>query len=212
MFTGLVEELGKIESFTRQGGAARVTVVAPQVTGRVCIGDSVAVDGVCLTVTTVEGDQFTADVMPQTLTLSTLGGLSAGCVVNVERAITPTRQLGGHLVQGHVDAVGLLLARRPGDQCEVLRISLPPQLAMYVVPQGPIAVDGVSLTVVGVGGRWFDVSLIPTTLRDTGLGAKPTGAAVNLEADVLSKYMYRHLQHYLSHHPLLPYGVSERAR
>ncbi|WP_435279791.1 riboflavin synthase [Streptomyces sp. 1222.5] len=207
MFTGLIEELGRVQSLTKQDRAAQITVFAPQTAGCVHPGDSVAIDGVCLTVTTAESGQFTADIMPQTLTVSTLGGLSAGAVINVERAVTPTTHLGGHLVQGHVDAVGLLLARRAGSQCEVLRFSLPPELATYVVPQGSIAVDGVSLTVVSVGVRWFEVSLIPTTLSCSGLGTKAPGSKVNLEADVFSKYLYRHLKYYLDHNPLLPSSI-----
>jgi len=203
MFTGLVEELGQLLSVEKQDDAAQVAVAAPLTAASVHPGDSVALDGVCLTVVSAQDGQFTADVMPQTLAVSTLGHLNAGATVNLERAATPTTQLGGHLVQGHVDAVAALLVRRPGARWETLRFSLPPQLAPFVVPHGSIAVDGVSLTVASMGGRWFDVSLVPTTRSCTGLGRKPVGAAVNLEVDVLSKYTLRHLQHYLDHHSLL---------
>ncbi|MGW0063347.1 riboflavin synthase, partial [Streptosporangium sandarakinum] len=152
-------------------------------------GDSIAVNGVCLTVVEVDGDVFTADVMKETLDRSSLGALRPGSPVNLERAVRADARLGGHIVQGHVDGTGTLLSREPGEHWEVVRISLPAELNRYVVEKGSIAVDGVSLTVAGVDGESLTVSLIPTTLRLTTLGAKRPGDPVNLEADVIAKHV-----------------------
>ena len=163
----------------------------------VALGDSIAVNGVCLTVTDVQADGvWSTDVIGETLRRSSLGSAGAGDRVNLERAVTPRTRLGGHLVQGHVDGVGSIVARIPGEHWEVVRIALPPELARYVVEKGSIAVDGVSLTVSAVSpaddpAPWFEVSLIPTTLRETTLGARATGEPVNLEADVIAKYVER---------------------
>ncbi|GGK47560.1 riboflavin synthase subunit alpha [Planomonospora parontospora subsp. parontospora] len=152
-------------------------------------GDSIAVNGVCLTVVAVDGEVFTADVMKETLDRSCLGALRPGSPVNLERAVRADQRLGGHIVQGHVDGTGVLLSREPGEHWEVVRISLPAGLDRYVVEKGSIAVDGVSLTVAGVDGDAFSVSLIPTTLKLTTLGAKQPGDPVNLETDVIARHV-----------------------
>jgi riboflavin synthase len=189
MFTGIVEELGSVVGVVDLGDAARLTVRGPLVTQDVAHGDSIAVNGVCLTVVEVGDDAFTADVMKETLDRSSLGRLSAGDPVNLERAATLSTRLGGHLVQGHVDGVGAIVSRTPGEQWEIVTVSLPPGLSRYVVEKGSITVDGVSLTVTAVSDRDFSVSLIPTTLKLTTLGAKDAGDPVNLEVDVIAKYV-----------------------
>lgn len=193
MFTGIVEELGEVAGIDWPAGdAARLTLRGPLVTSDAAPGDSIAVNGVCLTVVSVEDGRFTTDVMAETLRRSSLGALEVGSAVNLERAVTPTTRLGGHIVQGHVDGRGELLSREPGSEWEILRFRLPADLRRYLVPKGSIAVDGVSLTVVEIGeddGFWFSVSLIPTTLRDTTLGTRRVGDPVNLEVDVMAKYV-----------------------
>ncbi|MEU8301046.1 riboflavin synthase [Micromonospora sp. NPDC048909] len=192
MFTGIVEELGEVVQVTATAGdSALVAVRGPLVTADARHGDSIAVNGVCLTVVDVDGGIFTADVMGETLRRSALGALRAGDPVNLERAATLGSRLGGHLVQGHVDGVGEVLSREPAEQWETLRFRLPAALARYVVEKGSITVDGVSLTVAGVGPDWFSVGLIPTTLKLTTLGARGVGDPVNLEVDVLAKYVER---------------------
>ncbi len=193
MFTGIVEELGEVVEVVDLGDAARLTVRGPLVTSDARRGDSVAVNGVCLTVVETAAGVFTADVMRETLARTSLGALDVGSPVNLERPVTLATRLGGHLVQGHVDGTGVLLERTPGNHWEIVRIELPPELARYVVPKGSIAVDGVSLTVVEVGPDWFTVSLIPTTLDLTTLGSRQPGEAVNLEVDVVAKYVERML-------------------
>jgi riboflavin synthase len=189
MFTGIVEELGEVARVEPLPAAARLAVRAPVVTSDVASGDSVSVSGVCLTVVEVVGETFVADVMEETLRRSALGRLRKGDPVNLERAATLASRLGGHLVQGHVDAVGLVLDRHPAEHWEVVRIGLPPGLARYVVAKGSIAVDGVSLTVVDVDDAAFTVSLIPTTLARTTLGRRVAGDPVNVEVDVVAKYV-----------------------
>ncbi|MET9068680.1 riboflavin synthase [Streptosporangium sandarakinum] len=189
MFTGIVEELGKIAAVEPLPDAARLSVRGPVVTADARHGDSIAVNGVCLTVVEVDGDVFTADVMKETLDRSSLGALRPGSPVNLERAVRADARLGGHIVQGHVDGTGTLLSREPGEHWEIVRISLPAELNRYVVEKGSIAVDGVSLTVAGVDDESLTVSLIPTTLRLTTLGAKRPGDPVNLEADVIAKHV-----------------------
>ena len=195
MFTGIVEELGEVAGVEHLGEAARITISCPPIAAGSAHGDSVAVNGVCLTVTTATADTFTADVMAETLRRSSLGALATGSPVNLERPLRLDGRLGGHLVQGHVDGVGAVTSRNPGPHWDVVRITLPAQLARYVVEKGSIAVDGVSLTVSatgdGAGGPWFEVSLIPTTLELTTLGRAQPGAAVNLEVDVIAKYVER---------------------
>ena len=195
MFTGIVEELGRITALHQVGtgtqDAIRLTVAGPTVTADVSLGDSVAVSGVCLTVVESAGDQFSADVMRETLIRSTLADAVVGTAVNLERAVTLQTRLGGHLVQGHVDSTGVVLRREHTPNWDVVEIALPSTLARYVVEKGSIAVDGVSLTVAAVGDESFTVSLIPTTLALTTLGTKRVGDKVNLEVDVMAKYAER---------------------
>jgi riboflavin synthase len=197
VFTGIVEELGEVVALEEFPDAARLTVRGPRVTAGAAAGDSIAVNGVCLTVTGASGATFSADVMGETLSRSGLGALGAGSVVNLERPLRLDGRLGGHIVQGHVDGTGTILERRPGEHWDVMRIAVPPPLARYVVQKGSIAVDGVSLTVSALGrgpggGRdWIEVSLIPETLARTTLGRKQPGETVNLEADMIAKYVER---------------------
>lgn len=194
MFTGIVEELGEVVRLTDAGGDSAVLAVrGPVVTSDARHGDSIAVNGVCLTVIDNEDGIFTADVMGETLRRSSLGALAVGSPVNLERAATVGSRLGGHLVQGHVDGVAKLTAREPAAEWEVLRFSLPPELSRYVVEKGSITVDGVSLTVMAVTADSFCVGLIPTTLKLTVLGSKGVGDPVNLEVDVIAKYVEKML-------------------
>ena len=195
MFTGIVEELGYVtgvrETSLGNEWAIRLTVAGPLVSDGVAIGDSIAVSGVCLTVVESAAGEFGADVMLETLVRSTLATANDATPVNLERAVTLQTRLGGHLVQGHVDGVGSVLRREHTPSWDVVEISLPSDLARYVVEKGSIAVDGVSLTVASVGAESFTVSLIPTTLKRTTLGDKAVGDAVNLEVDVMAKYAER---------------------
>ncbi|WP_306214702.1 riboflavin synthase [Actinoplanes sp. RD1] len=194
MFTGIVEELGEVVRLTDAGGDAAVLAVrGPLVTTDARHGDSIAVNGVCLTVIDNEDGVFTADVMGETLRRSSLGALAVGSPVNLERAATVGSRLGGHLVQGHVDGVATLKGRVPGDQWDVLTFTLPPELSKYVVEKGSITVDGVSLTVMAVTDDTFSVGLIPTTLKLTVLGTKQANDPVNLEVDVIAKYVEKML-------------------
>lgn len=189
MFTGIVEELGDVAEVERLVDAARFRFRGATVTGDAGPGDSIAVNGVCLTVVDVDGTTFTADVMQETLDRSSLGSLEVGSVVNLERAATMTTRLGGHVVQGHVDGVGTIVRRVPAQHWELVQISLPEPVARYVVMKGSITVDGVSLTVAAIDDDSFTVSLIPTTLALTTLGHKRPGDPVNLEVDVMAKYV-----------------------
>ncbi len=196
MFTGIVEELGEVLAREFVGDSARFTVRGPLVTSDAGHGDSIAVNGVCLTVVDVLDGAFTADVMKETLDRSSLGGLAPGSRVNLERAAALNSRLGGHLVQGHVDGTGAILSRTPGERWEVVRISVPEELARYVVQKGSITIDGISLTVSGLGtddagGDFLEVSLIPTTRALTTLGTAAVGTTVNLEVDVIAKYVER---------------------
>ncbi|HEX2357357.1 MAG TPA: riboflavin synthase [Micromonosporaceae bacterium] len=189
MFTGIVEELGELVRLEHHGEGAVLSVRGGVVTADARPGDSIAVNGVCLTVVDVDGDVFTVDVMKESLDRSSLATVKPGEAVNLERAATVETRLGGHIVQGHVDGVGTILARTPGDGWENVRIALAPGLTRYVVEKGSIAVDGVSLTVVAVTDEWFTVGLIPTTMALTTLGRKGVGGPVNLEVDVIAKYV-----------------------
>lgn len=195
MFTGIVEELGEVTSRDVLADAARLTIRGPVVTADAGHGDSIAVNGVCLTVVELLGDgQFTADVMAETLNRSNLGGLQVGNRVNLERAAALNSRLGGHIVQGHVDGTGQVVSRSPSEHWEVVRIEIPEAVARYVVEKGSITVDGISLTVSGLGAEprdWFEVSLIPTTRELTTLGRAPVGTQLNLEVDVIAKYVER---------------------
>jgi riboflavin synthase len=191
MFTGIVEELGVVEALVDQGDAVRLTVRGPHVMVDAGLGDSIAVNGCCLTVAERDQETFTADVMRETLEKTSLGALGVGDRVNLERAVTPQTRLGGHIVQGHVDGTGRVLARTPSEHWQVVEVGLPPEIARYLVPKGSITVDGISLTVVEVGEESFTVSLIPETLSRTTFGFKQPGDRVNLEVDVVAKYVER---------------------
>ena len=205
MFTGIVEELGRVVRLETVEDSARLTVEAPTVTQDVNLGDSVSVNGCCLTVTAVHGSTFTADLMAETLTRTTLGSQAPGDPVNLERALRASDRLGGHIVQGHVDATAEVLDHHHGEHWDLLRIGLPQAIARYVAVKGSVALDGVSLTVVDVvdvvdasdivpvpsAGASLSVGLIPETLRRTTLGSRRPGERVNLEVDVLAKYAER---------------------
>lgn len=192
MFTGIVEEVGEVVGREDLGDSARFAIRGPVVTSDARHGDSIAVNGVCLTVVEVRADgAFTADVMGETLSRSSLRTVGVGGRVNLERAAAVDSRLGGHIVQGHVDGTGHVIARTPSERWEVVRIALPTALSRYVVEKGSITVDGVSLTVSAIGHDWFEVSLIPTTLDLTTLGRAEVGAHVNLEVDIIAKYVER---------------------
>jgi riboflavin synthase len=197
MFTGIVAELGEVAGIEQRGDAARLTIRGS--TEGVSLGESIAVNGVCLTVTGILDGTFTADVMGETLARSGLGSLTQGAPVNLERSVRLADRLGGHLVQGHVDATGTIISRSPADHWDQVRISLPAAISRYVVHKGSIAVDGISLTVSALGppgagpdgATWFEVSLIPETLKRTTMGTRQPGEVVNLEVDVIAKYVER---------------------
>jgi riboflavin synthase len=196
MFTGIVEEVGEVVGKEDLSDAARLVIRGPVVTADAVHGDSISVNGVCLTVVEVlAGGVFSADVMGETLNRSSLGAVGVGSHVNLERAAAVNSRLGGHIVQGHVDGTGRVIARTPSEHWEVVRIALPAALARYVVEKGSITVDGISLTVSGLGEDWFEVSLIPTTRELTTLGTAPVGTPVNLEVDVIAKYVERLMGH-----------------
>ena len=195
MFTGIIEELGAIVAIEHGADSAVISVRGPLVTSDATHGASIAVNGVCLTVVKTEGETFSVDVMAETLNRSSLGSLEPGARVNLERAMSASDRFGGHIVQGHVDGTARLLARLPGDRWEVVQFDLPPEVSRYVVEKGSITVDGVSLTVSAVTDDTFSVSLIPTTLELTTLGHKGVGDLVNLEVDVIAKYVERLLTH-----------------
>jgi riboflavin synthase len=194
MFTGIVAELGEVAGVEHHGGAARLTIRGS--TEGVALGESIAVNGVCLTVTGILGGTFTADVMGETLGRSTLGALTAGAPVNLERSARLADRIGGHLVQGHVDATATIISRTPAEHWDQVRISLPGRIARYLVEKGSVTVDGISLTVSALSppasaDGWFEVCLIPETLKRTTLGTRKPGDAVNLEVDVIAKYVER---------------------
>ncbi|WP_328581381.1 riboflavin synthase [Streptomyces sp. NBC_00370] len=191
MFTGIVEELGEVTAVDNLGDSCRFRLRGPLVTDGAKHGDSIAVNGVCLTVVDLADGEFTADVMAETLNRSSLGALTTGSRVNLERPMALGGRLGGHIVQGHVDGRGAVVERKPSENWEIVKISLPAELTRYVVEKGSITVDGVSLTVVDAGPDYFTVSLIPTTLEATTLGIKGPGDPVNLEVDVIAKYVER---------------------
>jgi riboflavin synthase len=196
VFTGIVEELGRVVAVEHGAQSARLTVEGPLVAADAVHGASIAVDGVCLTVVDHDDARFTVDVMAETLSRSALAAVRPGQRVNLERAMPADGRFGGHVVQGHVDGTGRVVAREPGDRWEVVTIALPPDLSPYVVEKGSVTVDGVSLTVSGLddAAGTFSVSLIPTTLELTTLGHRAVGDLVNLEVDVLAKYVERLLR------------------
>lgn len=194
MFTGIVEEQGEVLAIEQLADSARLTIAGEVVTGEVGHGDSISVNGVCLTVTDWEPGRFSVDVMAETLNRSSVGALEVGSPVNLERALRSDGRFGGHVVQGHIDTTTTLLSRQPGERWEVLTFALTAGIARYVVPKGSITLDGVSLTVSEVsdeGQATFSVSLIPTTLNVTTLGSRRVGDLVNVEVDVLAKYVER---------------------
>jgi riboflavin synthase len=191
MFTGIVEELGEIVAIDPEGDSVALAIRGPLVTEDAVHGASIAVNGVCLTVVDVKDGVFTADAIKETLDKSSLGALEPGSKVNLERPVRLSDRLGGHLVQGHVDGVGTIISREPGERWDVVTVSLPPDLSRYLVNKGSITVDGISLTVVEAGTDRFSVALIPTTLALTTLGHKKPGDPVNLEVDVVAKYVER---------------------
>jgi riboflavin synthase len=204
MFTGIVAELGEVAGIDHHGDAARLTIRGS--TEDVALGESIAINGVCLTVTAILDGTFTADVMGETLSRSGLGALTAGDPVNLERSVRLADRMGGHLVQGHVDATATIISRTPAEHWDQVRITLPDGISRYVVEKGSIAVDGISLTVSaltppapkdgpknGSAAGWFEVCLIPETLKRTTLGTRQPGEVVNLEVDVIAKYVERML-------------------
>jgi len=195
MFTGIIEAVGKITSCTRSGDDMHLVVDTQSLdTGDVVIGDSIAVNGVCLTVVALEGQKFNADVSAETLAHTTLGNLKQGQRVNLEKALTPSSRLGGHLVSGHVDGVGKIVRRYGEGQSERFSIEAPQVLNRYIARKGSICVDGISLTVNQVEGNVFDLNIVPHTLGNTTIGDYVVGTEVNLEVDIIARYLERMLQ------------------
>ncbi|MFC7501674.1 riboflavin synthase [Nocardioides sp. CPCC 206347] len=196
MFTGIVEELGTVAAIEDQGDAIRLTITSDITLSDAGLGDSIAVNGCCLTVAERTDSTWTADVMAETLDKTSIGGLVVGEQVNLERAVTAEKRLGGHIVQGHVDAVGEVVARTPSEHWEIVEIAMPAELGRYLVDKGSITVDGTSLTVVEAGETTFTVSLIPETLARTTLGFRTPGSRVNLEVDVIAKHVEKLVRAY----------------
>lgn len=194
MFTGIIEELGKVVAIEPQADAIRLTIQGPLVASDLHRGDSIAVSGTCLTAVEFDTNGFTADVMQETLNLTSLDGIKVGDPVNLERAMTAATRFGGHVVQGHVDGVGQVISREPSENWEWVRVQIPAELMKYVVLKGSITIDGISLTVNEVGEDFVGLSLIPETLRLTTLGSKQPGDKVNIEADVMAKHIERLLE------------------
>jgi riboflavin synthase len=194
MFTGIVEELGRVKAIDPQADALRLTIEGPLVVSDANRGDSIAVCGTCLTVVEHDATSFTADVMQETLKLTSLAGIKVGDPVNLERAMTAATRFGGHVVQGHVDGLGEVISRTPSENWELVQVRIPKQLMKYIVLKGSITIDGVSLTVNEVGEDFIGLSLIPETLKLTTLGSKQPGDKVNVEADVMAKHIERLLE------------------
>jgi riboflavin synthase len=197
MFTGLVEEVGEVREVIEQADVVRLVITGPVVASDTRHGDSIAVNGVCLTAVEVAGADFSVELVPETLRRSSLAGVRAGARVNLERAMANGQRFGGHIVQGHVDGTATVISHTPGERSAEIRFRLGDGLARYVVEKGSIAVDGVSLTVASVDRDSFSVALIPTTLADTTLGVRQSGDRVNIEVDVLAKYVERLVSGYL---------------
>lgn len=193
MFTGLVEELGKVKSIAKGAKSVRITIEAHTVLNDVKLGDSIAVNGTCLTVVAWTNEWFTADVMPETVQRTVLAKLKIGDWVNLERTLRVGDRLGGHIVSGHVDGVGTIMSKQPYDNAIVVKIGAGAEVMRYIVTKGSIAIDGISLTVIDVGIDWFTVSLIPHSAKMTTLGIKDSGDNVNLEGDILGKYVEKML-------------------
>jgi riboflavin synthase len=193
MFTGLIKEIGRVVRLTRVSGGARLAVEAPGLAREANRGDSVDVNGACLTVVEINGSRMIFDVSPETLSLTNIGQLTPGGVVNLEDSLTPSSRMGGHYVLGHVDGLGLITARKSSGDNVIMTIKLPRELEKYLVSKGSISVDGISLTINEVRGGSFTVNLIPETLRMTTLGGKKNNQTVNLEVDILAKYVEKFL-------------------
>lgn len=191
MFTGIIEELGSVRSIEERGENARIVIDAKIVTQGTNHGDSIAVNGVCLTALDIHGDSFAADVSRETLLRSTLGSLKPGAPVNLERAVTPATRLGGHMVQGHVDARGQFVSVESHGESWTLRIAYPPEIARYLVFKGSVAVEGISLTIANLAEDYFEIAIIPKTWEVTNLSHLKPGDSVNLEVDVIGKYVER---------------------
>ncbi len=194
MFTGIVEEVGKVRYLQRRGESAVFGVEAPVVAAEMRPGDSIAVNGACLTVTEREGEGFSCDLSPETLQLTTLGKARKGMAVNLERPLSLGSRLGGHFVQGHVDGIGKLVSREPGGEGSIVTMEYPAELERYLVHKGSVAIDGISLTIAALKGTAFSVAVIPFTLKMTNLGGLRIGSPVNLEVDILGKYVERFYQ------------------
>ena len=191
MFTGIIEELGKTTSFDQHAGGAKIKISAKIVTDKTIEGDSIAVNGVCLTALEINDGSFAADVSQETLNRSTLGSLKIGSTVNLERAVTPSTRLGGHIVQGHVDARGKFLSAKQDGDFWTVRIGFPAEIGQYLVYKGSVSVEGISLTIANLADDYFEIAIIPKTWELTNLSGLKTGDAVNLEADVIAKYVER---------------------
>lgn len=189
MFTGIIEELGRISAFEKTSGGAKLKISARKVTEDTREGDSIAVNGVCLTAIEIDSDSFSANLSPETLNRSTLGNLKIGAKVNLERAVTPSTRLGGHIVQGHVDGKGKFLKAIQEGDFRTVRIGFPPELAKYFVSKGSVAVEGISLTIANLTANYFEIAVIPKTWELTNLSALKIGDEVNLEADIIAKYV-----------------------
>ena len=191
MFTGIIEELGKIASLEKYAGGAKIKISAKIVTDDANEGDSIAVNGVCLTALEIKSDSFAADISQETLNRSTLGNLKIGSVVNLERAVTPSTRLGGHIVQGHVDARGKFISASAQGDFQTIRIGFPKEIGQYLVYKGSISVEGISLTIANLSDNYFEIAVIPKTWELTNLSVLKSGDAVNLEVDVIAKYVER---------------------
>jgi riboflavin synthase len=189
MFTGLVEELGKVRVIAKGKQSLRLTIAAQKVLQDIKLGDSIAVNGACLTVVDCQGAEFTADVMPETVDKTAFRLLKKGDIVNLERTLQVGARLGGHIVSGHIDGVGTIRAKEKNDNAILVRVQTTPEIMRYIVKKGSIAIDGISLTIADLGIDWFMVSIIPHTTKETTLSIKETGAQVNLETDIIGKYV-----------------------
>ena len=194
MFTGLIEEIGRIQSIERASAGSRIVIAASLVTTDLAAGDSIAVNGVCLTALDVSPGSFAADVSPETLNVTTLGTLTAGSPVNLERAVTPQTRLGGHIIQGHVDACGTFISAVQDGDFWTVRIGFPPNIARYLIHKGSIAVEGISLTIAALEVDYFDLAIIPKTWQMTNLSSLTSNDRVNLEVDMIAKYVERLLR------------------
>ena len=208
MFTGIIEEVGKIAASEKLASGSRIKIAATIVTTDTKEGDSISVNGVCLTATDIKPDSFAADVSQETLNRSTLGSLRLGSMVNLERAVTPSTRLGGHIVQGHVDATGRFISALQSGDFWTVRIGFPPEMAPYLVFKGSVSVEGISLTVANLGRDYFEIAVIPKTWKMTNFHVLQSGDAVNLEADITAKYIERILQFRRAEEALPPSNIT----